>query len=86
MELWEKKNLTAAVKSPPIICQLFLKNRPLKPSGPAALLSGIEKKAALISSLVIGRLKVVLEGAEIVFGKRRCISSTNWPWSVDKRF
>jgi hypothetical protein len=49
-----KQYLIAAMNSTPIICQHRLKNRAVKPSGPGALLSGIENKAILISSSVIG--------------------------------
>ena len=67
--LLEKKYLTAARKSTLIMSQHFLKKRALYPSGPGDLLSGIENKADLISSLVIGAMQDVLEASDILFGK-----------------
>jgi len=74
-KLCEKKYLTAAMKSCLMILQLCLKNRALYPSGPGDLLSGMENKAFLISSLVIGRLAVSFEVSEIVLGYMLVMSS-----------
>jgi hypothetical protein len=75
--LCEKKYLTAAMKSTPMRGQLFLKKRALYPSGPGDLLSGIENKAFLISSLVIGRLAMHLDVSEMVVGYRLVMSYAN---------
>ena len=49
-----KQCLIAAMNTTLIIFQHRLKNRAVKPSGPGALLSGIENRTSLISSSAIG--------------------------------
>jgi hypothetical protein len=48
--------------------QLFLKNRALKPSGLRALVSGMEKMIALISSLEMGWPKADFAASKMDFG------------------
>jgi len=67
-KLFSKKYLMASVNSAPIISQLRLKKVDVKPSGPGALLSEIDSKACLISSVDIGCTRPALRIGGIVDG------------------
>jgi len=67
--VWSKKYFIVAKNSTPIMSQQRLKNRDVNPSGPGALLSGMENKAVLISSFVTGRISLGIRGVGIGLAK-----------------